>query len=73
VLLSLFVKLTNEHTKKEQTMLNRLAFRLTAEDAGYVATIERSLRTTTGAVFVSRSDVLRAALRVAAKATEGTA
>ncbi len=54
-------------------MLNRLAFRLTAEDAGYVATIERSLRTTTGAVFVSRSDVLRAALRVAAKATEGTA
>lgn len=49
-------------------LTERLTFRLTPEDLDHVVTISGTLRDSRGGPFVSRSDVLRAALRVAAEA-----
>ena len=57
------------HTDKQEiktVLTERLAFRLTPEDSANVATIAATARQTTGRAFVSRTDVLRLALRTAA-------
>ncbi len=48
-------------------MSDRLTFRPTKPDRAHIAAIAARLQHDTGTIFVSRSDVVRAALRIAAE------
>ena len=47
---------------------DRVTFRPTPDDVRHIETLGETLRATSGTVFVSRSDVVRMALRMAAQA-----
>jgi hypothetical protein len=48
---------------------DRVTFRATLDDARHIEALGETLRTASGTAFVSRSEVLRMALRVAAEAS----